>query len=163
MNRLAAEIIEILNEDARRTPEQIAGMLGSEAEKVETLIRQLEQEKVILRYKAVVDQEKVDHEKVQALIEVRLTPQRDMGFDSLAKRIYRFDEVQSVYLMSGSFDLMVMVEGRSMKQVALFVAEKLSVLEGVLSTATHFVLRKYKEDGVVIAGQEKDSRLVVTP
>jgi DNA-binding Lrp family transcriptional regulator len=163
MNRLAAEVIEILNEDARRTPAQIASMLGVDESKVESLIAQLEKEKVILRYKTVVDQEKVDHDRVQALIEVKVTPQRDMGFDSLAERIYRFDEVKSVYLMSGSFDLMVMVEGRSMKQVALFVAEKLSVLDHVLSTATHFVLRKYKEDGVIISAQDKDNRLVVTP
>jgi DNA-binding Lrp family transcriptional regulator len=163
MNRLSAEIIDILQEDARKTPGEIAHLLGEDEEKVARQIRQLEDEKVILKYRPVINMEKIDSDRVQALIEVRVTPQRDHGFDAIAERIYKFEEVRSVYLMSGAYDLLVIVEGKSMKHVALFVAQRLSVLEGVLSTATHFMLRKYKDDGVIIGGEEKDSRLVVSP
>jgi DNA-binding Lrp family transcriptional regulator len=110
----------------------------------------------------MIDRDKTDESLVEALIEVRVTPQRDRGFDEIARRIYRFPEVRSVYLMSGGYDLMVLAEGKTLKQVAFFVAEKLSTIEGVISTATHFVLKKYKEDGVVF-DEESDSRLAVTP
>jgi DNA-binding Lrp family transcriptional regulator len=159
---LTKEILEILRQDCRIDEDQIAVMLGADPQEVAEEIKRLERDKVIVKYNAVVNMEKVDREVVQALIEVRVTPQRELGFDALAKRIYRFIEVRSVYLVSGSYDLMVLVEGLNMRQVALFVAEKLSVLDGVLSTATSFVLRKYKEDGVIILDDEKDDRLVVT-
>ncbi len=159
---LTKEILEILRQDCRIEEDQIAVMLGADPQEVAEEIKRLERDKVIVKYNAVINMEKVDREVVQALIEVRVTPQRELGFDALAKRIYRFTEVRSVYLVSGSYDLMVLVEGLNMRQVALFVAEKLSVLDGVLSTATSFVLRKYKEDGVIILDDEKDDRLVVT-
>lgn len=159
---LTKEILEILRQDCRIDEDQIAVMIGADPKMVAEEIRKLERDRVIVKYNAVVNMEKFDKDMVQALIEVRVTPQREQGFDALAKRIYQFAEVRSVYLVSGSYDLMVLVEGQHMRQVALFVAEKLSVIDGVLSTATSFVLRKYKEDGVIIIDDEKDDRLVVT-
>ena len=159
---LTKEILEILRQDCRIDEDQIAVMIGADPKKVAEEIRQLERDRVIVKYNAVLNMEKFDQDIVQALIEVRVTPQREQGFDALAKRIYQYSEVRSVYLVSGSYDLMVLVEGLNMRQVALFVAEKLSVIDGVLSTATSFVLRKYKEDGVIILDDEKDDRLVVT-
>ncbi|MFZ5974374.1 MAG: Lrp/AsnC family transcriptional regulator [Bacillota bacterium] len=159
---LTKEILEILRQDCRIDEDQIAVMIGADPQEVAEEIRRMERDHIIVKYNAVINMEKVDKDMVQALIEVRVTPQREQGFDALAKRIYRFSEVRSVYLVSGSYDLMVLVEGLNMRQVALFVAEKLSVLDGVLSTATSFVLRKYKEDGVIILDDEKDDRLVVT-
>ncbi len=160
--KLTKEILEILRQDCRVTAEQIAVMIEADPEEVAKEIERLEDEKTIVKYNAVINMEQADKEIVQAVIEVRVTPQREQGFDSLAKRIYRFSEVRSVYLVSGSFDLLVLIEGLSMRQVATFVAEKLSVLDGVISTATSFVLRKYKEDGVILIDDEKDDRLVVT-
>ena len=116
-----------------------------------------------MNYPATINWDLVDKDEVEALIEVRVTPQRGEGFDAIAERIYRFEEVHSVYLMSGAYDLMVLVRGRTMKQLALFVAEKLSTLDHVNSTATHFVLKKYKYNGVILTGKQIDSRLVVSP
>jgi len=161
---LKNEIIEILLKDARTPVEEMAVMLGVSNEEVCACISQLEKEKIIVAYSAVVDWNRVSGDLVQALIEVRVTPQRDRGFDAIAQRIYGFSEVKSVYLMSGGYDLTVLVEGRSMKEVALFVTQKLSTIEGVLSTATHFVLRKYKDNGMVMDFDENgDSRLAVSP
>ncbi|MFO7294633.1 MAG: Lrp/AsnC family transcriptional regulator [Caldicoprobacter sp.] len=157
------EILEILNEDSRRTPEEIAVMLGTDVETVKQKIEELERNKVIVKYNTIINWDKTDREYVTALIEVKVTPQRDQGFDAIAERIYKFPEVKSVYLMSGDYDLAVMVEGRTMKEVAFFVAEKLSVLDSVLSTATHFVLKKYKVEGVVLEDEEKDYRQVIVP
>lgn len=157
------EILEILNEDSRRTPEEIAMMLGTDVETVKQKIAELEKNKVIVKYNTIVNWDKTDREYVTALIEVKVTPQRDQGFDAIAERIYKFPEVKSVYLMSGDYDLAVMIEGRTMKEVAFFVAEKLSVLDSVLSTATHFVLKKYKVDGVILEDEEKDYRQVIVP
>ncbi|MDN5276694.1 MAG: hypothetical protein PWR01_659 [Clostridiales bacterium] len=157
------EILEILNEDSRRTPEEIAVMLGTDVETVKQKIAELEKNKVIVKYNTIVNWDKTDREYVTALIEVKVTPQRDQGFDAIAERIYKFPEVKSVYLMSGDYDLAVMIEGRTMKEVAFFVAEKLSVLDSVLSTATHFVLKKYKVDGVILEDEEKDYRQVIVP
>ncbi|MCM8901441.1 Lrp/AsnC family transcriptional regulator [Caldicoprobacter algeriensis] len=157
------EILEILNEDSRRTPEEIAVMLGTDVETVKQKIEELEKNKVIVKYNTIVNWDKTDREYVTALIEVKVTPQRDQGFDAIAERIYKFPEVKSVYLMSGDYDLAVMIEGRTMKEVAFFVAEKLSVLDSVLSTATHFVLKKYKVDGVILEDEEKDYRQVIVP
>ncbi|MFO7153811.1 MAG: Lrp/AsnC family transcriptional regulator [Caldicoprobacter oshimai] len=157
------EILEILNEDSRRTPEEIAVMLGTDVETVKQKIAELEKNKVIVKYNTIVNWDKTDREYVTALIEVKVTPQRDQGFDAIVERIYKFPEVKSVYLMSGDYDLAVMIEGRTMKEVAFFVAEKLSVLDSVLSTATHFVLKKYKVDGVILEDEEKDYRQVIVP
>ena len=160
---LELNILEILFNDARTPVDQIAVMTGHSEEEVEAVIRSLEAQKIIVKYPALINWDKLDQEQVEALIEVRVTPQRDEGFDAIAERIYRFEEVKSVYLMSGAFDLMVMVNARSMKQLAFFVAEKLSTLEHVLSTATHFVLKKYKSEGVILEEHRGDNRLVVSP
>ena len=156
------EILEILNEDSRTTPSQMALMLGTGEEEIKKCIAELENEKIIVKYHATINWDKTEDVNIQALIEVRVTPQRDRGFDEIARRIYRFEEVRSVYLMSGAYDLMVLVDGKSMRDVAYFVAERLSTIEGVLSTATHFVLKKYKDDGVLLE-DETDDRLVITP
>lgn len=156
-------ILEILEEDARLTPAQIAAMLGSNPEEVAATIRRLEEEKVIVKYQTLVNWEKAGNDGVAALIEVKVTPQRDVGFDQVAARIYRFPEVRSVFLVSGSYDLSVVVEGKDLKDVARFVAEKLATLEHVQSTVTHFILKKYKQDGVILEDQEADRRQVVTP
>ena len=160
---LELNILEILFNDARTPVDQIAVMTGHSEEEVEAVIRSLEAQKIIVKYPALINWDNLDQEQVEALIEVRVTPQRDEGFDAIAERIYRFEEVKSVYLMSGAFDLMVMVNARSMKQLAFFVAEKLSTLEHVLSTATHFVLKKYKSEGVILEERRGDNRLVVSP
>jgi len=138
-------------------------MLGMSEEDVKTKIAELEADKVIINYRAMVNWERAGVEKVNALIEVKVIPQRDVGFDEIAERIYRFPEVKSVFLMSGAYDLMVLVEGTTMKEVALFVSQKLATIYNVQSTATHFVLKKYKLEGVIMEGKEEVERLVVTP
>ena len=156
-------ILEALNDDARVTRQQLAVMTGHSEEDVADAIAELEARHIIVKYPALINWDKVETEQVEALIEVRVTPQRGAGFDSIAAQIYRFEEVSSVYLMSGAYDLMVLVRGRTMKQLALFVAEKLSTLENVNSTATHFVLKKYKVDGVTLEDSKADRRLAVSP
>ena len=118
---------------------------------------------MIVKYHTIINWEKAGVDVVSAIITVRITPQREVGFDAIAERIYRFPEVRNLYLMSGSFDLLVMVEGQTMKEVAHFVSTKLATIDGVISTTSHFVLKKYKEEGVIIEDREKDRRLVVTP
>jgi DNA-binding Lrp family transcriptional regulator len=156
-------ILEILKEDARTAPERIAVMTGSDADTVRAAISGMEKRGIIVKYPAMINWDLAGGEEVEALIEVRVTPQRDEGFDAIAERIYRFEEVSSVYLMSGAYDLMVLVRGRTIKQLALFVSEKLSTLEHVNSTATHFVLKRYKNEGVILEGVRRDERLAVTP
>jgi len=160
---LELSILEILFEDARTTIPQIAVMTGHSEEEIEAVIRSLEAQKIILKYPAMINWDKVENEMVEALIEVRVTPQRDAGFDAIAEQIYRFEEVSSVYLMSGAYDLMVMVKAASLKKLAQFVSEKLSTLDNVISTATHFVLKKYKIEGVICEGRQTDDRLVISP
>jgi DNA-binding Lrp family transcriptional regulator len=157
------EILELLERNDRLTPAEIAVMLGIGEEEVKTKIAELEADKVIINYRAMVNWERAGVEKVNALIEVKVIPQRDVGFDEIAERIYRFPEVKSVFLMSGAYDLMVLVEGTTMKEVALFVSQKLATIYNVQSTATHFVLKKYKLEGVIMEGKEEVERLVVTP
>ena len=152
------EILEILKNNSRLNCEEIAVMLGKSVEEVKEAIKKLEDEGVIVGYNTLINWEKVNREMVTALIEVKVAPQRDKGFDKVADRIYRFPEVKACYLMSGGFDLTVIVEGKSIKQVASFVAEKLAPIESVLSTSTHFVLKKYKDDGVIFEKKEKDDR-----
>lgn len=165
MNRMVVEmekILELLEQNAKLTPEKIATLLGTNVETVKEKIEQYEKDKVIVSYKTVVDWQKTKRESVNALIELRVTPQRGEGFDKIAERIYNYPEVKSVYLMSGGFDITVMVEGDSMKSVALFVAQKLAPMDNVLSTATHFVLKKYKQEGVIFDEPSKDERSVIT-
>ena len=163
MDSLETRILEVLTDDARTPVSEIAVMLGRAEEEIAAAISDMEQKRIILKYPALINWDKVESGEVEALIEVRVTPQRGEGFDAIAEQIYRFEEVSSVYLMSGAYDLMVLVRGRTMQQLALFVAEKLSTLEHVNSTATHFVLKKYKSDGVILEGGRADDRLAVSP
>ncbi|MDK2992636.1 MAG: hypothetical protein PWP48_1869 [Clostridiales bacterium] len=163
MTELENNILEILSDDHRVTAEQISAMLDVDVKEVEATIKALEDRGVIVKYNTIINWEKTDREFVAALIEVKVVPQRDQGFDVIAERIYRFPEVQSVYLMSGDYDLAVTVEGKTMKDIAYFVAERLSPLESVLSTATHFILKKYKVEGIILDDHEQDHRLAVSP
>ena len=152
------KILNLLENDAKLTNEQIAAMLGIEAAEVAAAIAGYEKAGVIKAYKALIDWDKAGRENITSIIEVKVTPQRDFGFEQVAERIMQFDEVSSVYLMSGGFDLLVMVEGASFKEVAMFVAERLAPLDNVLSTATHFVLRRYKDKGVLFGAEKLDER-----
>jgi DNA-binding Lrp family transcriptional regulator len=156
-------ILAILAENNRLSPEDIASMLNVSMNEVADFITDMEESKIILKYNTLINWEKAGEEMVSALIDVRVTPQRGLGFDVVAERIYRFPEVISVYLMSGGYDLSVLVEGKTMKDVALFVAEKLATIEHVQATTTHFVLKKYKQDGVIFEDKEEDRRLMVSP
>ncbi|OPY62468.1 MAG: leucine-responsive transcriptional regulator [Pelotomaculum sp. PtaU1.Bin065] len=157
------EVLELLESDARLTAGQIATMLGRDEEEVARIIKESEEKKLIQGYFTLINWDKLGAEKVSAMIEVKISPQRDVGFDAVAERIYRFPEVRSVRLMSGAYDLMVMIEGGTMKEVAHFVSFKLASMEYVLSTATHFVLKTYKHHGVIIDDEEEDRRQVIMP
>ena len=163
MNELKLRLLNLLQEDCRIPLEKLAVMLGVSLQEVASAIEEMEQDGTILRYRPVVNWDRVNVNRVEAMIEVRVTPQRDMGFDAVARRIYRFDEVKSVYLMSGSYDLLVLVQARTLKELASFVASKLSPLEMVTGTATSFVLKRYKEEGVVFENEDADRRLVISP
>ena len=163
MPDLEKQVLEILEENDRTAPEEIATMLGVTAEEVRELISRLEANQTIVKYHALINWEKTESDLVEALIEVQVAPEREFGFDTIAERIYRFPEVRSVFLMSGGYDLTVLVWGRSMKEVAYFVATKLSTLEHVQSTATHFLLKKYKQEGVILEDKDQHQRLVVSP
>ena len=152
------QLLSILESDARLSDEQIARMCDKEVGDIKKMIEAYEKDGVILGYKALVDWDKTDREFVSALIELKITPQRDRGFDRVAERIYNFPEVKSLYLMSGAYDLCLLIEGRTMKEVAYFVARKLAPIEDVISTATHFVLRKYKDKGVIYGPAVLDER-----
>ena len=157
------ELLELLEHDARRPADELAAMLHRSEYEVQQQISQLEKDKIILSYNTLINWEKFGDNTVTSIIEVNLTPEREVGFDAIAERIYRFDEVRTVYLMSGSFDLLVIIEGKSLQAVANFVATRLSTIEGVTATRSHFMLKHYKKDGVIIDNQEHDRRLVVTP
>ncbi len=158
------EIVELLEKNARLPIETMAKMLSLPVSELEHMIKKLEEAKVIVQYATIVDWRKVDgHEGVTAMIDVKVTPKRGVGFDEVAERIYRFPEVKSVYLMSGAYDLSVVIEGRSMSEIAHFVSEKLSTLDSVISTTTHFILKKYKHDGTVFEQGDQDRRIVVAP
>ena len=141
----------------------LATILNQSEEDIVNEISQMEKEKIICGYHTLINWEKTNKDVVTALIEVRVTPQRGQGFDKIAERIYKFDEVKAVYLMSGGFDLTVIIEGKTMKEVALFVGQKLAPLESVLSTGTHFVLKKYKDHGMILEETKKDERMIVSP
>ena len=160
---LAMRILESLDQNARLTAKDLAVMLGEDEAKVAAEIKRLEEELVICGYPTLIDWDKTDKHQVTAMIEVKVTPQRGKGFDEIAERIYQFDEVEAVYLMSGGFDLTVMLRGSSLKSVAEFVSGKLAPMESVLSTATHFVLKKYKEHGIPLVTKQEDERMLITP
>lgn len=151
-------VLKILEDNANLTPTQLAAMCKKEVGDIRKMIEEYEKNGIILGYKTIIDWDKTDREYVSALIEVKITPQRDRGFDRVAEQIYNYPEVQSLYLMSGGFDLAVLIEGKTMKEVAYFVAQKLAPIEDVISTATHFVLRKYKDKGIVYGAPEVDER-----
>lgn len=163
MTRLETQVLDLLREDCRLPLEKLAVMLGVSTEEVAETIDSLERRRVILHYAPTINWYLTDRERVEAMIQVSVTPQRDMGFDAVARRIYRFEEVKSVYLMSGGYDLLVLVEAKSLKELALFVSSKLSTLEMVTGTQTSFVLKRYKEEGVIFDGSQSDNRLVVSP
>ncbi|HEX74189.1 MAG TPA: Lrp/AsnC family transcriptional regulator [Dehalococcoidia bacterium] len=152
------DILKILENDARTTTKQISTMTGTPSADVTKLIKQAENDKTILKYKTVINWEKVGEEQVWALIEVKVTPQRDVGFDSIAKRIYRFSQARTVYLVSGTYDLLVLIVGKTMHEVANFVSQKLAPIEGIQGTVTHFMLKRYKEDGEILEGKEEVKR-----
>jgi len=157
------DVLRILERDSRVSPDRIATMTGRTEAEVRQIIENAEKTGVIRRYKTVIDWEKAGRERVFAFIDVKVTPARGVGFDDVAERIYRFPEVHSVYLVSGEWDLRVVVEGDTMKQVAFFVAEKLSTIDRVQSTSSHFLLRKYKEDTDIFEEPHEDHRLAVSP
>ena len=158
------EILEILEKDARATPQDIAKMLKKKPQKIKEVIKKYEKEGVILKYKTVINKQLVKDSgaEVRALIEVNITPQKDVGFDRIAERIYSFPEVTSCYLVSGTYDLLLIAEGKDLHTVANFVAEKLSPLENVKGTTTHFLLKKYKEDGNILKHREENKRIAIS-
>jgi len=151
---MSKEIFKILENNSRATPEQIASMTGLSSAEVAKKIKQAEKDQTILKYKTIINWDKVGDEQVRALIEVKVTPQRDVGFNAIAERIYRFPQAHTVYLLSGTYDLLVLVVGNSMHEIADFVSLKLAPIDGVQGTVTHFVLRRYKEDGEILEGGE---------
>lgn len=152
------KLLQLLEEDCTLTREQLAAAADLTVEEVDKAIAKYEEDKILLGYKAMVDWDRTERETVTALIEVKVTPQRGEGFDRVAERIYQYDEVESVYLMSGAFDLTVIISGRTLKEVASFVGERLAPLEDVTGTATHFILKKYKEKHLIFQAQEQQER-----
>lgn len=152
-------LLKLLDENARLTTEQLAVMLNQTEDEVKNAIAEYEKQGVIRGYKALINWEKIDKNKASALIELRVSPKRDRGFDEIANKVMQFEEVESVYLMSGGYDLAVKVHGKSMQEIAMFVMRRLSTLDSVLSTATHFILTRYKDGGVILnSEEEKDER-----
>ncbi len=156
-------LLKLLNENAALKPAQLAAMLGANEADVTAKIKRYETDEVILGYRAVLNEEKLGRDIVRAVIEVKITPERGGGFDRLAERIAKYTEVQSCHLMSGGYDLLVIVEGTNLRKVASFVSEKLATIQGVISTATHFMLRAYKEQGILMKREQNEERLAITP
>jgi len=156
-------LLKLLRENASLKPSQLAAMLNSTEPEVQAKILQFEQDHVILGYRTIVNEEKLGIETVRAVIEVKITPEREGGFNRLAERIAKYSEVSSCYLMSGGYDLLVFVEGDTLREVASFVSEKLATIQGVISTATHFMLKPYKEQGVLMSRERNEERLAITP
>ncbi|HJM96520.1 MAG TPA: Lrp/AsnC family transcriptional regulator [Candidatus Marinimicrobia bacterium] len=157
------ELLKLLRDDASLTPSQIAARLDRDESEIDSQIKSMEEDGVILGYRTVINENKLEVDLVRAVIEVKITPEREGGFDRLASRIAKFDEVRSCYLMSGGYDLMVVVEGSDLKAVSSFVSEKLATIQGVISTVTHFMLKPYKEQGVLMGGEYSDEKLAVSP
>jgi DNA-binding Lrp family transcriptional regulator len=156
-------LLKLLRDNAALEPAQLASMLTLPEAEVVAKIKTYEQDGVILGYRAVINEERIGVDTVRAVIEVKITPERGGGFDRLAERIAKYAEVHSCYLMSGSYDLLVIVEGNTLREVASFVSQKLATIQGVLSTATHFMLKPYKEQGVLMVREKNEERLAVTP
>ena len=156
------KILEALEKDARLTPEQLSNMTGTPIADVKKAIKKAEADRAILRYKTIIDWTKLGEQEVMALVEIKVVPQRNVGFDSIAERIYKFREARSVYLASGAYDIAVLVAGKTMQEIAVFVSEKLAPMETVQGTVTHFILKKYKEDGEIFEGGEGTKRLPIT-
>jgi DNA-binding Lrp family transcriptional regulator len=157
------ELLKLLRDDASLTPSQIAARLDRDESEIDSQIKSMEEDGVILGYRTVINENKLEVDLVRAVIEVKITPEREGGFDRLASRIAKFYEVRSCYLMSGGYDLMVVVEGSDLKAVSSFVSEKLATIQGVISTVTHFMLKPYKEQGVLMGGEYSDEKLAVSP
>lgn len=157
------QILSIVEKNSRIGINELAVRLGADEVAVANELKAMEEEGIICGYHTMIDWEKTSIEKVTALIEVRITPQRGQGFDNIAERIYKYPEVNSVYLISGGYDLLITLEGRSLKEISSFVSHKLSTLDGVLSTATHFILRKYKDHGTILSKAYEDTREIITP
>jgi len=157
------ELLDLLKQNALETPENLAKMLGISVEEVKKQIAEYEKEGVIRAYQAIVNEEKLDASLVTTVIEVKVTPESEGGFDRIADRISRFPEVESVYLMSGTFDLLLFIKGRTMHEAAGFVSEKLATMQGVTSTATHFMMKTYKQNGILMHTREDNERLKVSP
>ncbi|MDD3023787.1 MAG: Lrp/AsnC family transcriptional regulator [Syntrophomonadaceae bacterium] len=160
---LERNILSLIENDARLSTKTLATMLGVDEATIKTRIEKMEKEKVILGYNTVINWEKMGEDGVTAMIDVKVAPEREVGFNSVAEKIYRFPEVKCVYLMSGTYDLSVVVSGENMKDIAWFVSHKLSTLDHVQSTVTHFVLKRYKQDNFIFEEPEEDKRLVVSP
>ena len=157
------KILSVIEKNSRIDIGELAILLGEDEAAIANEIADMEKEGIICGYHTLINWDKTANEKVNALIEVRVTPQRGMGFDNIAERIYQFSEVNAVYLMSGSFDFTVFIEGRTMRDVAQFVSDKLAPMDSVISTATHFVLKKYKDHGTILSAKKKDERQLITP
>lgn len=157
------ELLEVLEKNSRISVKDLAVMLQEDEGEIAAQMTQLEKSKIIFGYHTMINWDKAHIDRVTALIEVRVTPQRGEGFDTIAQRIYQFEEVTAVYLMSGAFDLTVIVEGKTMKEVALFVAQRLAPIDQVLSTSTHFILKRYKDHGIVLEDHDRDERMIVSP
>ena len=156
-------LLKLLQQNAALQPGQLAAMLNLTETEVVARIKAYEADQVILGYRTVLNEEKLDRDIVRAVIEVKITPERGGGFDRLAERIAKYSEVQSCYLMSGGYDLLVVVEGRHLREVATFVSERLATIQGVISTATHFLLKAYKDQGILMEGAQEQERLAITP
>lgn len=156
-------LLKLLHENAALKPAQLASMLNQSEAEVSTKIKSYEADHLILGYRTILNEEKIGLEIVRAVIEVKITPERGGGFDRLAERIAKYSEVRSCYLMSGGYDLQVIVEGKNLREVATFVSEKLATIQGVISTSTHFILKPYKEQGVLMANEQNEERLAISP
>jgi DNA-binding Lrp family transcriptional regulator len=163
MNDTQKKVLDLLNEDCRIPMEKMAVMLDMDLTELAVVIDGLEKDRVLLCYRPIINWDKTERQLVEAMIEVKVTPQREFGFDAVAKRINSFDEVRSVYLMSGSYDLLVQVAAPTLKELAQFVSERLSPLETVTGTSTSFVLKRYKQDGVIFDASDTDRRLMFSP
>lgn len=161
MEKIKNQLIALLEENARYTNSQLAAIIGCDQDKVARAVKELEDDGIIVKYAAILNTEAMENKKVQALIEVKVAPQKLKGFDSYAEEIYNFSEVQSLYLMSGGFDLAIFVEGSNITDIAMFVSEKLSVIEGITSVQTHFILKKYKIEGQITRPSEEGKRQII--
>ena len=159
MEKLQKKVLDLLQEDARYDAKKIAVLLGKSEKEIDDTIKALEAQGIIVKYSAVVNTEKTGEDFVDALIEIKVTPQARSGYDAIAEQIISFDEVKDVYLMSGAYDIMVTIEARTIRDIALFVSDKLSVIDGVVGAATHFILKKYKESGVDLQPQDNNNRI----